>query len=130
MSQVCRRDIDKIALSRMAVLPIDRVTWRVGEPFQLAQGFGQHSRVVLFVDNPVVPLVFFEQGWCQTVKAKSTATVPANSFSYASFVAPVNYALYSRNNMSVTMLAQFDLDPVASHFMCNCTRCARAREGI
>ena len=65
--QILRRDVNEIPLRRVAVQPIDHVAWRVVKSLKLAQGFGEHRRVVLGVDDPVAPLVLLHQGWRKTV---------------------------------------------------------------
>ena len=44
----------------MAVLPVDFLTWSVGETLQLADSLGKHSGIILLVDNPIAKLIFFE----------------------------------------------------------------------
>ena len=90
MRQVLRRDVDEVPLGRVAVLPVDRVARRVGEAFQLADRLGQHRGVVLLVDDPVAPLVLFEQRRREPVVAEAAAALPADRLGDAAGVLAVD----------------------------------------
>ena len=62
MAQVLCSDVNEVSLRRMALLPVDRITRCVGEPFQLADRLSQHGRIVRFVDNPVPTCPFNNDG--------------------------------------------------------------------
>lgn len=51
--KVLRRDIDKIPLRGMAMLPIDRITGRIGEPLQLTSRLRQHGGIEFLTDDPL-----------------------------------------------------------------------------
>src|SRR3989442_1097186 len=61
VTQVLRGYIDKISLRGVAMLPIDRIARSVDESFQLADCLGKHRCIVCFINDPVAPLVFFQE---------------------------------------------------------------------
>ena len=117
MAQRGRGDVDEVALSGMTVLPIHRVGRRVGEAFQLAQGLGQHRGVVIAVDDPVAPLVLFQQRGGETVVTEAAAAFPAHGVGDAAVVFPIDDFFQARKDVRVAVLAQLDHDPAAAHIV-------------
>jgi hypothetical protein len=74
----------------------------------------------LLIDDPIAPLVFFEQRRRQPVITKAAAALPVDGLRNAARVCAVNYFFQARNDVRVTVFAEFDHDPAAAHFMGNC----------
>ncbi len=51
--------VDKIGFGGITLLPEHSVGWRIGKAFQLADGLGQHFRVVILIDYPAAPAILF-----------------------------------------------------------------------
>ena len=130
MAEILRGDVDEISLRGMAVLPIDRIARRIGETFEFTDCFSQHFGVVGFVNDPIVPLVFFQQRGRQSKVAEPTAALPAYSFRNTALVYVINDLLQTWDDMRVAMFAQFDHDPASTHFVRHCAGSAGASEGV
>src|SRR5690606_18070266 len=88
-----RGHVDEIAFGGITVLPIDRVARSVDETLQLAYRLSQHGRIKLLADNPVAPLVLFQQRRREAVITETTATFPADRFRDAARVFAIDYLL-------------------------------------
>ncbi len=110
------------------MLPVKRIAGRIGKPFQFAQSLGQHAGIVGFVDDPVAPVVFFQQRRRQPVVAESAAAFPVDRLGNAARVIAVNDLLQPRNDMGVAMIAQFHHDPAPAHLLGHCAGGAGASE--
>src|SRR4030042_4494924 len=101
----------------MAVLPIDFLTWSVSETLQLADSLSKHSGIILLVDDPISKLVLFEKRRTKPVVPKPSAPFPADGFRNSALVCSVNNLLHARDNVRVTVFAQFNHDPSSAHLM-------------
>src|SRR2546427_9209412 len=99
----------------MAVLPINRVTWGVDEPFKLAPRLGQHGGVEFLADDPVPPLVLFKEGGREAEIAEPAAAFPVHGLRDAAEVMPINHPLEPGSDMGVAVVAQLDHDPASAH---------------
>ena len=95
-----------------------------------AYGLGEHGRVVFLGDDPLAPLVLGEQGGREFVVTKTAAASPADCLGDAAGVCTVDDLAKTRNTMRVAVLAEFDADPAAAHFVSNGCRRAGAEERI
>jgi hypothetical protein len=126
VAQGLRRHIDEIELRRVAMLPIDRIARGIDEAFQFAHHFRDYGSIIVLVNNPVTPFVFFQQGRRQPEVTKSPSPFPANSLCDPTCISAINDLLQAWNDMRMAMLAQLDHDPASAHLMGHRTRGARA----
>lgn len=110
-------DIDEVAFGGVALLPVEGFGWGVGEAFEFAEGLGEHFGIVGFVDDPVVPMVFFEEGGGEVVVAEATAALPIYGLGNAAGVLAVNDFLQAGDDVGVAVIAKFDHDPATVHFV-------------
>ena len=101
----------------MPVLPPAQLRGHIGETLQLAQRLSQLCCVVVRINDRIAPAVIDDQARRELVVAEATAALPIHSFGNAAFVCASDYLLQARNNMRMTVLAQFDHDPATAHFV-------------
>lgn len=104
-----RGDVDEIPLGGVAVLPPDCFRRRTGKTFQLAERLGQHGRVVVAVDDPIAPAVFFQEGWGKVIVAEPAATFPVDGLADAPLVFAVDDLFQAGDDVGMTMLPQLDI---------------------
>ena len=64
------------------------------------------------------------------VVTEAAATLPVNGFSDAAFVCAVDDFLEAGDDVGVTMFAEFDLNPAATHLVGDCACSAGTCEGV
>ena len=128
--QLRRGDVEEIPLRGTALLPVDGIAGRVGKALQLAERLGQHCGVVFLADDPIAPLVFLEQGWCNAVIAESAAALPVNGLGNAALIFAVDDFPQARNDVGVAVFSQLHHDPSAAHLVSYSSGCAGTSEGI
>src|SRR5579864_4369875 len=105
-------------------------TGGVGEAFHLAHSFRQHRRVVLFADDPVVPMVSLQQRRCKATKPKATTTLPLSAISNPPWVLTIYHLEQTWNDVGVAVFAKLNHDPMPTHLMSHRACCPAARERI
>ena len=100
------------------------------KPFQLAQRLGQHGGVVFLVDDPVAPLVLFQQRRREAVVAEAAAAFPVHGLRDAAGVFAVDDLFQARNDVRVAVLAQLHHDPAAAHLVGHRAGGAGTGEGV
>ena len=81
--------IDVIVLRTLTLFPVECVVWLIGIALLLCHCCGKHIGVILFVDNEVAKLVFFQQTRGQFVELKAAAAFPVLCFTDAALVGAV-----------------------------------------
>ena len=130
VTQAAGGDVDKIAFAAVAVHPEMRLAGRVGETHVLAHGLGEHFRVVGLVDDPVAPLILFQQRRRQTQVAEPATALPIHGLADATLIRAVDNLLQARHDMGMAVLAQLDHDPAPTHLVRHGAGGAGAGEGI
>lgn len=130
LAEVLGGDVNEVAFGGVAVLPVEGFAGGVGEAFEFAQGFGEHFGVVGFVDDPVIPFVFLQERGGEVVVAKAAAALPVNGFGNAAGVFAIDDFLESGDDVGVAVVAEFDHDPAAVHFVGHGSGSAGACEGV
>ena len=89
--QVLSRDVDKVPLAGMPVLPPPHFRWGIGEPFQLGEGFRQLRGVVLGIDDRITPTVADDEARGELVVTKTSSSLPIEASCNAALVFSVYY---------------------------------------
>src|SRR6266540_4591335 len=110
-------DVDVTFLRRVAVLPVNRFAGRIDIAFQLTDRLRQHCGVEFLVDDEIAPLVRFQERRRETVVTEASAAFPSRFFGDAAGVRVIDDFLQARNDVGVTLLAEFDKNPTPAHFM-------------
>src|SRR5208283_55590 len=114
----------------MPVYPVFCVAGRIGEALELAHGFSEHGGVVLFADDPVSKLIPFEQRRGQTVIPKASTSAPIDGFRDSACIVSIHNLCHPGKYVRMAVISQFDHDPSAVHFVCDCSCCPRPCKGI
>ena len=109
--------------------PVD-FRWRIVKPFQLAQSLRQLRRIIVRIDNRIPPTVIHNQRRREAVVTKTAAALPIHRPGNTALVFTVDDLLQTRNDMRMTMLAQFHHNPAPPHFVRDCAGSAGTGEGI
>ena len=122
-----RGHMDKPLLGRV---PAEYVLFLIFEALNLADRLAQHLERVGRVDLVDRQLVILHQkARSKLIKVVAAATLPVDSFGDAALLA-VDDLINSRLAVCVAVLAKFDANPTAIHFLRNGNSCTAAKETV
>ena len=104
VSQCLRSHVDEILLRRVAVLPVNCLARGIDESFQFTDRFSQHGGVVLPINHPVAPLVFFQQRGCKPEVTEPTTSLPVDRLRNPTLVSAIDNLLEARDDMCMAMV--------------------------
>ena len=97
---------------------------------KLSERLGEHGGVVGLVDDPVAPLVLFQERRGEVVVAEAAAPLPTHALRDAAGVLAVDHLLQTRDDVGVAVLAQLYHDPAPPHLVGNGTSGSGPGEGV
>src|SRR6266704_3844035 len=112
------------------MLPVNRVARHVCKTFELAHSLCEHRGVEFPTDDPIAPLVLFQEGRSQPVVTETATAFPAHGFCDTARVLAINHLLESRDYVRVAMLAQLHHDPPPPHLVSDRTGRAGTSERV
>ena len=127
-AQVLGRDIDEVGLGRFAVNPENIRGRCVVEALEFAHRLGEHLGIIVLADDPVTPVIFFEERRCQFEKSETTPALPLNRLCNSSWIFTIQNLLHARHNVGHRMATKLYHYPTPVHLVCNCPSSTRACE--